>query len=257
MSLHEVRFASPTLGPRCSANIVIEDLPQGAVPVWLEVPDDLAGDFVVTDVKVGLDSQLCAAAVPASLFARGAPRDELLLDPVREPRGSLTISLANLSSRRAFLEGRVVFSSEDSRLARYRRARLVGLGVLHVAPQGLATLTVQPMWELVPDRFFVPRPVLEKVDVVSLRVFTWVDGVGAGELLDVVSPEYLSRENLAGDGCFSFDLGKHREVNPRKCLVAHFRNRTDSPATVTGAVLGGVPLRRWYSLDDLEGGVGR
>jgi hypothetical protein len=241
VDLSELSFRVMTVDAGCSGTFGIADLPVGAAPVWFEVPDELADSFVFTRVLVGLDSQLAStAAVPASLFARGAPLDELLMDAVRAPHRSLEVSVTNLSSRPLPFACSPIFSDEDSRLARYRRARVLGLGVSTIEPLGAMNVVVEPQRRFVPDRIFVPRGILEKVEVEGVEVHDFdVEGRVFG-LLEAVPPRYLTRENLEGDGVLH--LGPSRSVGPRECLTVKFRNRTDSPVDVAGAVLGGEPL---------------
>jgi hypothetical protein len=241
MDLSDLSFKELVIDAGCSGTFKISDLPAGAVPVWFDVPDELADSFVFTRVLVGLNSQLSStAAVPAALFARGAPLDELLVDSVRTPHRSLEISVTNLSSRPMPFACSPIFSDEDSRLARYRRARVVGLGVSTIAPLGNLNVVVEPQLRFVPDRLFVPRAVLERVDVEGLEVREFDVARSAYRLIEAVPPRYLTREKLEGDGVFH--LGPSRSVGPRECLTVIFRNRTDSPVDVAGAVLGGDPL---------------
>lgn len=240
MDLRDVSFMESVVEPGCSVQLTMLDLPAGAVPTWLEVPDELADHFVVTDLRVGLDSQLCSTgAVPAALFARGAPRDELLLDPVRSPRDSLSVAVTNLGPGRMAFSCRPIFS-DDSRLARYGRARVVGLGVSWIAPLGSMNVNVEPQRRFVPDRLFVPRSVLERVDVEGVDVFNFDLDKGSYDLVETVSPGQLTRESLLGDGLFHLSPG--RSVGPRECLTVRFRNRTDAPVDVLGVVLGADPL---------------
>lgn len=240
MDLTEVEFEDVTVDAGCSRRLSIAGLPPGSRPVWFEVPDELADSFVVTDVRVGLNSQLATAAVPAALFARGAPLDELLMDAVSSPLDDLSITVSNVGPESLSFVCRPMFSDDDARLARYRRARVLGLGVTSVAPGVPTSVIVQPSKKMIPDRIFIPRRVLEKVDVEGVEVHDFdVDGKVFG-LLEAVPLHYLSRENLKGDGVFH--LGSSRSVGPRECFTVKFRNKTDSPVNVMGAILGGDPL---------------
>jgi hypothetical protein len=241
MDLSDVKFRDSYVEAGCSVTSAVMDLPAGVTPVWLEVPDELSGDLVVTRFRVGHECQLASTeAVPLELFSRGAPRDELLMDPVDLYSGRVEVSVSNLSSEKRLFSCRLVLSDDSTRLARYRRARLVGLGVTRISPLGSLSVVVQPQAPLDPDRLFVPRSVLDRVDVEGVEVHRWSDEGGADELLDSASPEYLRRSNLEGDGLFR--LSRLRSVGPGECLVVKFRNRTDSEVLVRGAVLGGVPV---------------
>jgi hypothetical protein len=251
MNLSDVRFKEVLVAAGCSARLKLTDLPVGATPVWFEVPDEVADDFAVADVWVGLDSQLVSTgSVPASLFARGAPRDELLMDSIATSHNylstdvaHLSIDVTNLSSKSLPFTCRATFSDDSARLARYRRARLAGLGVSRVSPLGSLVVAVQPMVPMAPDRLFVPRRVLEHVDVEGLDVCSWSDwrsSVGRYGVVDSVPSECLRRSSLEEDGVFH--LGRLRRVGPGECFIARFKNRTNAFVNVCGAILGGVPL---------------
>jgi len=244
MDLRELSFREVVVGDGCSASITINDLPVGATPVWFEIPDELAGHMLITDVKVGRDSQFgSTAAVPGALFARRSPRDEFLMDTVKSPDNSLSISVSNLGRDPLPFLCRPVFSDDSTRLARYRRARLVGLGAARISPFGSLVVNVQPSVALDPDRIFVPREILGYVDVESIEVHRWRDGEGPAELLDFAPAEQLRREHLEGDGIFR--LSMLRSVGPGECFAVRFKNRTETEVVVTGAILGGRPLPKF------------
>jgi hypothetical protein len=241
MNLSDVNFQECYVEAGCDVTSAVTGLPAGVTPVWLEVPDELSGDLVVTRIRVGRNCQLnSTGAVPLELFSRAAPRDELLMDPVDLYSGSLDVSVSNLSSERRLFSCRLVLSDDSTRLARYQRARLVGLGASRVSPLGTLNVIVQPQASLVPDRLFVPSSVLDKVDVEGVDVHRWFEGQGPHERLDSASPEYFARSNLERDGLFH--LSRIRSVGPEACLVVRFKNRTDAEVLVTGAILGGSPF---------------
>jgi hypothetical protein len=241
MDLSDVKFQDTYVEAGCNVTSAVTGLPAGVTPVWLEVPDELSGDLVVTRIRVGHKCQLnSTGAVPLELFSRGAPRDELLVDPVDLHTGILDVSVSNLSSEKRLFSCRLVLSDDSTRLARYRRASLVGLGASKISPLGSLNVIVQPQAPLDPDRLFVPRGVLDRVDVEGVEAHKWSDERGADGLLDSTSPEYCRRSNLEKDGIFHLD--RLRSVGPGECLVVKFRNRTSSEVLVRGAILGGRPL---------------
>jgi hypothetical protein len=81
----------------CSANIRVQ--PQSNFrPERLVIPSNIAKDFLITDVKVGPNSQLLSiAAVPALAFAEQAPHEIPLQLQVCRKSEFITISVTNIA----------------------------------------------------------------------------------------------------------------------------------------------------------------
>lgn len=233
-------FPTVQVPARCSATTSIAWMNRFQEPVWVVVRDDSAPHFLVDDLVVFQDSQLCSTGrVPASLFAEGSPRDELLLNPATGVN-KLTLTVTNASDQARTFEALALMSRVGGRLARYRRALVAGLGCTRIGPLGSLRLVVQPNRAISPDRLFVPRDLLARVDCTVMEVREWLPAGGDGRLVDYVDSRYLTRENLAGDGCV---VTRSREpVGPEQCLVLRFENRIAEALDVTGAVLGGAPV---------------
>lgn len=236
--IEDLKFTEVSADPGRSVRATIYP-ESGCQPVWFRVPAALADAFVVTNLRINRKCQLgSAGAVPASLFSDSAPGDELLLDWV-EAGQPLEITATNISSQNMPFHCRPIFKEPGERLARYRRARVVGLGVTLVPPEGTVRIVVQPQLELVPDRLHVSPDVLDNLVVRNLEVRTWREGEGADGYLSRVWPGRLSTDYLREGGWFPHLSGI--VVGPGRCLVVHVENKTQVPATFTGAVLGAEP----------------
>jgi len=180
----QVEVQSVTVAGNSSANIeVISE--KGPFLLRTVVVTEGAEDFLVTDIKVGKNSQLVnCAAVPAAFFVE-TPRQEGLAYDVLQRGMKLTISVTNTCSEarefKATLFGDLVFEHAMMDLVRGDRF-LMGLG--HTIQRlGKATLNVRSQLPMTPVLFFVPLSVKDDVRVLDVRV--------AGE--SVASRELLSK----------------------------------------------------------------
>lgn len=216
-------------------------------PTQIVIPNDVAPHFLVTDVKVGRNSQfLSAACVPASFFAESSPRDDLLFE-ILQPGMMLALSVTNISdvSRefRCTVRGQAAASPHDG------CGSLCGLGYTEIPPGESASINTQSQVVFAPDRLFIPRDVLEKTTIhriskLNAYVVESLQPVPRPILnpnpqrtADVPSSE-LTRENLLGDGCFR--LQPNPIVTCNDLVVIDVTNDSKEPLWFCGALVGKI-----------------
>lgn len=139
------------------------------------VPAEVARYFMVTDVKVGNNSQFIGSGcVPASFFTEEeAPerQRELVFDVL--PRGrflSLAVTCMSKEARdfEAVFVGDVLREDEVKEAARGRRVFL-GLGSTLVRAQSAVKISAQPQVVLRPDLFVLPPKVSDAFRILDVR----------------------------------------------------------------------------------------
>jgi len=157
-----------------SANITLDgsDLPKPFRVDSVRIPDEVARHFLVTDVKVGRNSQLLSVgAVPAAVFSESSWVQQPDLDVLREG-DSLTLSVTCVSEVdqefSAEVSGRQVQSGEA--LLRARRRMVLGLGSTSVRSGQWANICVQPQCPFRPDGLVIPSFVAQHFRLVDLKV---------------------------------------------------------------------------------------
>ena len=206
----------------------------------LEVPDAVADAFMITDLRVGKDSQLISpSCFPASFFAASSRRERLGLLGVAHNNTYLKVSLTNLCADERVFEGSFVGSFAGSADAdREHERMIVGLGHTIVASGSeVYVYKAQPQLKFWPKRLAVPREVL---------------GTGASGAFEVVAAAVLNyRRELRQkiEGPFVTDSYSERcegnfecpvDMEPADILAITVRNRTDSQRAFYGTVAGTV-----------------
>jgi hypothetical protein len=210
----------------------------------LEVPDAVADAFMITDLRVGKDSQLISpSCFPASFFAASSRRERLGLLGVAHNNTYLKVSLTNLCADERVFEGsfvgEVVGSHVDPRPGDGTKMRMiVGLGLTVVATGAeVVVYGAQPQLRFLPRRLAIPRAVL---------------GTGASGAFEVVAAAVLNyRRELRQkiEGPFVTDSYSERcegnfecpvDMEPADILAITVRNRTDSQRAFYGTVAGTV-----------------
>lgn len=135
-------------------------------------PDVVARDFLVTDIKVGMNSQLFSTgAIPALVFSESSKVRQPEIDFIRESQ-ALVLSVTCQSSEarvfRAIVEGHQVLPSEDG--PRPRRRLVLGWGSTQVPPRGRAIINVEPQCPFRPDRLMVPSDLAKYFRVDDFKV---------------------------------------------------------------------------------------
>ena len=180
------RFELPTItaGHNCDATTLLILPPEACpfTPTGLVIPDDVAPHFLITDIKVGKNSQLMSVgAVPASLFAKSAPRHNLAMD-LADDRSAFVISATNISEKarnfRCSVEGISAIPASVGPEIPGPYLHVVGFGCTLV--QGgcgytTAHINVEPQIAIVPQWLHVPPHVLEHFEIDAVFVHYRLD----------------------------------------------------------------------------------
>jgi hypothetical protein len=205
--------------------------PGGQVwPVGLEVDPDVAPHLVVTDFRVGKNSQLDSrGGVPASLFALCPPVD-LRCDKIPGgQRFSLHVTCAGLEG--ATFRGRLLAAGPATPVP--GKTMVVGFGYTEVGAGKTVDVVVSPQVELRVRRLHVPPHLL--------GVFR-VDGLFQGRYLDVEQASRVSdsrqlgRENLSRGG--EVDLSPSPDVGVGQLVTARVTNTSGTTRYFSAALLG-------------------
>jgi hypothetical protein len=217
-------------------------------PAWFLIPDEAARHLLVTDIKVGKNSQNASCAcVPASLFSKAAWRGLLggCLRMVQLRDGmEIRLSLTNTSTEQVRFAGEVVGYHGDEPPPG-QRLYLCGLGHNLVQPGGSFRLSVQPQVSLSPRRLFVPDDVLSHFVVRRAEVLPSSHGyrddqgchaAGGIPAVAAVPPRMLTRRSLRAGGEVRFVPAS--TLQPSAFICLDVVNESGEPQWFGGAMLG-------------------
>jgi hypothetical protein len=218
---------------KCSANIVSKLLGPGCHfrPEGFLIPDDAAEHLLITDVKVGKNSQFYGTgAIPAGLFAESAPEAMMRMEPLG-PNMSIVLSLINVSDHDVTFRGQVrgETTHENDELLGRCDSIILGLGSYQVAGRGKATINVESIVELTPYRLYVPPSTTLEIE--SLASKSYLNTESASR----VPAAQLSRENLASGGLVRLD--PEPTVLAQTYISITVVNRAEKPESFCGAIL--------------------
>jgi len=160
----------------CSVNIqlISERGPFRADRILL--PAEVEGHFVLTDFKVGKNSQFVSpAAIPASFFVEEVEGDDRFLATDILPRGGImTLSVTNVSGEPRSFAGKIVGelvpqSFDEKPLTTNNRLVVMGLGITDLSTM-TASIVMQVRVPVLVDRLTLEREVAGNVVVKDLRI---------------------------------------------------------------------------------------
>lgn len=218
-------------------------------PSWFCIPAEVAQHLIVTDIKVGKNSQFVAATcLPASLFA--SPAASYLRMDCLQGSMELRMSISNMTANPVKFSGEVIGHHADADDSMDPGALYIcGLGYSLV--EEVLDLRVQSQLDLKPRRLFVPDHVLEHLDVSSACVRPYVHGSRThaqgnrteevvhssdGPVVSVVGDHMLRGENLRDRGEIRLDPVHVVPASSFICL--RVVNRSKKPQWFSGAILG-------------------
>jgi hypothetical protein len=233
--------------PRCNYNVFTRpSTSRPFLPLWFTIPDEIADDLLVTDVRVGRRSQLISTGcVPAGLFAESAARDadgqlvDVLQLPVVETNQFVSLSLTNATDRPVSFRGSVVGCDPEHAPDR-PRSLLMGCGYYENGPSAPGrydrsidshNVRIVPQVRLRPHKLYVPASVLE--GVVIRAVTTEVD---PGETLSKVASESVDRISIHSRENIVFEPDP--TVPPGRFVRIEMINQTGEPRWFGAAILG-------------------
>jgi hypothetical protein len=200
-------------------------------PEWVIVPDDVAEQFMIDDVKVGKNSQLGAAPnFPATLFAESAAPDRLACDHIQGDH-RLVLQVTNVSDRAARWRGKVAGRHEPLPDNVTPRGVILGFGQTEIPAGSLAQLSVRSQVDMRPRRLHVPRYLLDSVSVEGLYVGPYLD-LPQGSKAPLSA---LTRENLLDRGQVAFEPCDR--VGISSFVAVSVMNKTQRPLTFTAALV--------------------
>jgi hypothetical protein len=205
--------------------------PGGQVwPVGLEVDPGVAPHLVVTDLRVGRNSQLAACGcVPASLFALCPPVD-LRCDKIPGgQRFSLRVTSAGLEG--VEFRGRLLATSSPDSVP--RNTWVVGFGYTKVEAGQTVEVVARPMVDVCLKRLHVPPHLLGVFRVDSLFQGRYLDVEQASRVADV---SQLDAGNLSRRG--EIDMVPSPVVGADQPVTARVTNVSETLQYFCAALLG-------------------
>lgn len=171
-------FTPHTIHSLTTGTLLIQSHVEGFRPETLTVPSDVADDFVITDVRVGKNSQfLTAGCIPAAAFSDKAAGERLAFDRVGVAQ-YMAITVVNQSTATSRFSAKVAGTVGSGELLAAERRLVVGLGSTKVEARGRASVSLQPFMDFVPDRLVVPAAVGKHFRILAVQVvgqdgFVW------------------------------------------------------------------------------------
>lgn len=197
-------------------------------PTGIVIPDDIASDFWITDIKVGPNSQIFSAgALPASIFAARSKEILCSFDPLREgDRFALTGTNQTDSPKiwKADVKGHERPDISGSNF-------LFGLGIQSCPPGGVLDITMQPQIACSLSRLVIPSHINKSLVVKGISLAS-MDGHSLTTPVsrDVPAAQYdESEEGL---------LDTISIIKTWHAVKLSIMNTTDSVVVFTGAFVG-------------------
>lgn len=223
-------------------------------PRRIVVPHDVSPHFLVTDVKVGRNSQLISTAcVPASLFDETLPPTDLHLD-LLPTDAFFTVSVTNTTPEDREFKLRVEGSHDPAKISPDGGVTLIGFGhtIVEQDPRYKnreLVLRIQPQIAFTPRRLHVPEYVLRNFRLTSLGKhpafvappsprdrFPTPDSPSESPLTSSADSASLAPDRICSIG--SVELVPDPLVRCDEFLVLHVALTANHPSAFTGAVVG-------------------
>lgn|GEM_PF-2708416 len=175
------------------ARIITREFPEATVPAGIStylfiqakdpftpesfsMPEDIARNFLITDIKVGANSQfISTGCIPALLFSDKAIVENLRLDHLSVTK-LLKISVTNQAAGARRFKASVSGPASPVSIPNPRWRTILGLGSTPVQAGSITSINVQPQLNFAPDRLVVPSSIGERFQVLDIRT-TGLDGL--------------------------------------------------------------------------------
>ncbi len=227
----EMMLGPATVRSGCWMKITAE-VPIGFQPESLLIDRDVAGDFLVTDLKFDLDSVLISTgALPGLLFSDDSLIERFHFDPLKKgARASISVTCQSQEDRvfRGTLKG-----TRGTRVRAGKRRYALGFGSTLVKHNGSAKIHVEPQLAFKPDRLVVPSTIRGGFAIREISV-----GDLAARVREVLDPEMLHQsftEHATGQLTFG------RELVPGQYMTISVDNISSGDLNFQAAVLGYEP----------------
>ena len=199
-------------------------------PESIVIPEAVARNFMIEDVKVGKNSQfLSVRPIPATLFSDKAVREVFMFQNLERLR-TLTISVVNTTYEPQKFEATVT-GSASSDTTNCRRT-ILGLGHTDFVAGETALITIEPFLEMELRRLVVPSHIakhfkIEKILIKGLDGHIWWS-------TEKTYPASHFSENLPG----RIPLHTLQNLMRGLYLSLEVTNTSKTPQTFTGALTG-------------------
>lgn len=215
-----------TVPPLLVANISV-NTPVDFCPESLLIDHDVAGDFLVTDIKCRYDSQLISrGGLPGLLFSDAALIERFSFDALKAG-DRMMISVINHAKEDRVFAG-CVKGERGKGIQKGRRRYALGCSSTRVVGKSAANINVMPQLAFKPDRLVIPSLIRENFEIQNI-FFT---NGGVRESLDAGLLSQPFMEHTTGRLEFS------RSVCPATFLSVAVRNISDSDLNFQAAILG-------------------
>jgi hypothetical protein len=229
----KLQFPTLVIPPSYDVTAVIskEAIPSPFLIERISIPDHQARCVLVTDAKVGYNSQFYGSgALPGSLFSESS-KIRLSFDVVPDERG-ISVSLTNKTKVEQTVDISVTGRTVKPPV-RAERISALGLGSTLVQPKASAKISVQPACVFKPRHLVVPSEVADQFDVTDLQV---------GKNSELAVPGYPA----AVPAKVFAETAEPIELKLSTLQVCTFAsvwatNLSDRPACFEGALVGTVP----------------
>lgn len=240
-------FGPVTVPSICSTNVTVQAR-DAFFPERLVVPSEIAGDFLVTDVKVGRNSQFIGpGCLPAMVFSSRA-NPELLsgFDPVGAGM-FVIVSVTNQSGGVRDFTATMWGLRHGGRARWFRRLEtlwrdfprkvkkryLLGCGSTLVKARGATAINVQPQLDFCPDRLIVPSTIRDNFKILGLSI-TGLDGCRFPPWAEM-NPSYLNQSFVETSRS---QIAFKQPVCRESFVTIAVENVTDRSANFQAAVAG-------------------
>lgn len=209
-------------------------------PTWFHIPENVARHLLITDIKVGRNSQLISTTcLPASIFSSNRT-EKLHTETLLPNRMYITLSITNTSSEAVDFSGEVIGNEPPNN----REDELYVLGLGHILVKENLALSVQSQVPMSPALLYVPETIIEEVEIenVVVRPYTHSYQISSGDVVETDCPfvSGVPTKMLLNNhqSYRSILLEPKNLLNASDFLVLKIHNKSKNPLYFTGAILG-------------------
>ena len=200
-------------------------------PMMIEIPDNVAPHFLITNIALNdISQQIYAGAIPASLFAASAHRREIAMKTI-DSQAELRISATNISSEARSFHASIEGIPHRTEPIDQSSLQIVGFGQTTVPGNRVCRISVEPQINITPEWLHVPPHVLESFQI--------DDVISCCRLVPSYVPKhFLSKRALECCGAICFV--PHPVVSIDHLITISVTNLDASPQNFQAAILGSL-----------------
>jgi len=198
----------------------------------LIIPRERVADFLITDIKVGKDSQFIGTGcLPASVFSSGAILEPISGLPLLMPDRSVVLSVTNQAASEKVFMATLRCSRLGKTIFPGRGWGLLGLGSTLVVAGGSARIHVQSTAVFHIDRLIVPSSICDSFQVIEIEVGSPGFSVSRTEKVNPASGESFAETS-------SGQLKFKKALMPGAWLSIYVKNVSSRAENFQGAFAG-------------------